>query len=107
MGLLKQGKFHFLAALRESLTAFLKAKVKGILSGYLQGERLGEEPSSLAECMRGMEFEAWLDMLTEVFDRMLHCQSAVQVMIIISLCQYTQYGDYLVIDDDCLWWYIM
>ena len=79
MGLLKQGKLHFLAALRESLTAFLKAKVKGILSGYLQGERLGEEPSSLAECMRGMEFEAWLDMLAEVFDRMLQCQNAVQV----------------------------
>ena len=86
MGLLKQGKFHFLAALRESLTGFLKAKVKGILSGYLQSEvqseRLREEPSSLAECMRGMEFAAWLDMLKEVFDRMLQCQDAVQVQAI-------------------------
>lgn len=83
LGLLRQGKFHFLAALRESLLSFLKAKVKGIVSGYLQGETLGEEPASLAECMRGMQFEAWLEMLKEVFDRMLQCQSAVQVLYIV------------------------
>ena len=80
LGLLRQGKFHFLAALRENLLSFLKAKVKGIVSGYLQGKTSSEEePASLAECMRGMEFDAWLDMLSEVFDRMLQCQSAVQV----------------------------
>ena len=81
MGLLRQGKFHFLAALRKNLIDFLKAKVKGIVSGYLQGEDNGEEPPSIADFMREMNFEAWLDMLVEVFDRMLHCQSAVHVSI--------------------------
>ena len=49
------------------------------MSGYLQSQNLEQETSSLAECMRGMEFEGWLDMLTEVFARMLQCQNAVQV----------------------------
>ena len=79
MGLLRQGKFHFLTALRENLISFLKAKVKGIITGYLQVEEVGEEPSSLADCMRSMDFEAWTALLAEVFERMLHCQSAVQV----------------------------
>ena len=79
LGLLRQGKCHFLAALRQSLLSFLKAKVKGVVSGYLQGEGLAEENSSLAECMRSMKFEDWLVMLTEVFHRMLQCQNAVQV----------------------------
>ncbi len=81
MGLLRQGKLHFLAALRESLLAFLKAKVKGIISGYLQMEQSGEEPPSIAECMRTMTFQAWMELLSEVFDRMLHCQRAVQVCV--------------------------
>ena len=85
LGLLRQGKFHFMAALRQSLLSFLKAKVKGVVSGYLQGEGFAEENSSLAECMRGMEFHAWLAMLTEVLARMLQCQSAVQVRIISGL----------------------
>lgn len=79
-GLLRQGKFHFLTALRESLVSFLKAKMKSILQGYLHGERWSEEELlSVAECMRGMDFQEWLLMLTEVFDRMLQCQRAVQV----------------------------
>lgn len=82
MGLLRQGKFHFLAALRENILIYLKAKVKGILTAYLQEDVLGEEPPSLADYMRGMAYEAWMAMLNEVFDRMLQCQNAVQVMYV-------------------------
>ena len=82
LGLLRQDKLHFLPALREALLVFLKAKVKGVITGYLQqevGRGQGEEPPSLADCMRTMQFQDWMDFLTEVCSRLLHFQKAIKV----------------------------
>ena len=81
-GLLRQGKLHFLAALREKLQGFLKERVKETVSAYLQvpcAEGDGEDPPSLADRMRGLEFEAWLAMLGHIFDEVLLHLKAVQV----------------------------
>ena len=90
LGLLRQGKLHFLPALRQALLIFLKEKIKGIVAGYLQeeeeeeGKGVMEEPPSLADIMRGMSFEAWLAMLSELFERVLHFQKAIKVEAVIS-----------------------
>ncbi len=83
LGLLRQGKLHFLPALREALLVFLRAKIKGILAGYLQqevGGASGVEPPSLADCMRSMNFQDWLELLQELFTRVLHLQKAIKVI---------------------------
>ena len=91
-GLLRQGKLHFLTALREKLQSFLKEKVKETVSSYLKVpciEGDGEEPPSLADQMRGLEFELWLAMMGHIFDTVLLHLKAVQVSILEFLKEFT------------------
>ena len=81
-GLLRQGKLHFLTALRERLQGFLKEKVKETVSTYLQvpcAEGDADDAPSLADQMRRLEFVAWLAMMEHIFDRVLLYLKAVQV----------------------------
>ena len=81
-GLLRQGKLHFLTALREKLHSFLKERVKEVVSDYVHvpcSEGDAEETPSLANQMRRLEFEAWLAMMEHIFDRVLLYLKAVQV----------------------------
>lgn len=79
-GLLRQGKYHFLTALRADLLSFLKTQIKDILTSHLQvTPEQGEEPPSLADCMRGMEFSPWLDLLSHLFAAMIIQFKAIKV----------------------------
>ena len=81
-GLLRQGKLHFLTALREKLQGFLKEKVKEVVSNYVQvpcSEGDADDAPSLADQMRGLEFEPWLAMMEHIFDKVLLYLKAVQV----------------------------
>ena len=83
-GLLRQGKLHFLTALREKLQSFLKEKTKETVSSYMclrvpctEGD--ADEAPSLADRMRGLEFVPWLAMMEHVFDKVTLYLKAVQV----------------------------
>ena len=81
-GLLRQGKLHFLTALREKLQSFLREKVKETVSSYIHlpcSEGDTDEAPSLANQMRGLEFEAWLTMMEHIFDQVLLYLKAIQV----------------------------
>lgn len=85
-GLLRQGKYHFLTALREELLSFLKTQIKDVLTTHLKvTSDSGEDPPSLADCMRGMEFTPWLDLLSHVFASMLTQLKAVKVNTLLVL----------------------
>ena len=79
-GLLRQGKLHFLTALRERLQTLVKETVSSYLKvPCVEGD--GEEPPSLADRMRGLEFEPWLAMMGHIFDTVLLHLKAVQVRL--------------------------
>jgi hypothetical protein len=91
-GLLMQGKLHFLTALREGILTRLKTFVKETVKTYLhipEVEGEGVDSPSLADCMRGMEFEAWLAMMEHLFASLLNHLKTVQscVKVIASVCE--------------------
>ena len=86
-GLLRQGKYHFLTALREDLLSFLKVQVRYLLITHLKvTSDPGDDTPSLADCMRGMEFTPWLDLLSHVFASMVTQLKAVKVSSTLSEC---------------------
>jgi hypothetical protein len=91
-GLLMQSKLHFLAALREGILTHLKSLVKETIKTYLhipEVEGEGMDSPSLADCMRSMEFDAWLGMLEHLFSALLDHLKTVQscVKVIASVCE--------------------
>ena len=79
-GLLRQGKVHFVTALREKLLLFLKTQVKDIVHGYLNlPSDLGDEATSLSQTIKELNFDHWMTLLTHVFDRLIVHLRAVHV----------------------------
>ena len=79
-GLLRQGKVHFVTALREKLLLFLKTQVKDIVHGYLNlPSDPGDEATPLSQTIKELNFDPWLTLLTHVFDCLIIHLRAVQV----------------------------
>lgn len=73
-GLLRQGKFGFVATLREGLLGPLKLKAREIVRTCLTNQMSGtsgEEPTSFAVQIRALSCSSWLALMNNIFNAML------------------------------------
>ncbi|XP_078674296.1 vacuolar protein sorting-associated protein 54-like isoform X2 [Branchiostoma floridae x Branchiostoma belcheri] len=80
-GLLRQHRFEFLEMMREEAATAIKAGIKQTVAEYVsQIDTIDNESvGSLADQMRMLNFQQWLEMLGEVFSKLLLLVSRVKM----------------------------
>ncbi|XP_066279264.1 vacuolar protein sorting-associated protein 54-like isoform X1 [Branchiostoma lanceolatum] len=80
-GLLRQHRFGFLEVMREEAATAIKAGIKQTVAEYVsQVDTIDNESvGSLADQMRMLNFQQWLEMLGEVFTKLLLLVSRVKM----------------------------
>ncbi|XP_048586401.1 vacuolar protein sorting-associated protein 54 [Nematostella vectensis] len=80
-GLLHKHKFQFIHLYREEAFSTIKSTIKQTVQGFvMRNSEPDEESPRLAEAMRGLDFEQWMDMLQNVFDAALQVLRRMKVL---------------------------
>ncbi|KAK3733355.1 hypothetical protein QZH41_013684 [Actinostola sp. cb2023] len=80
-GLLRKHKFHFIHLYRDEAYSTIKSTIKQTVHGALADQADNEEENqSIAEIMRGLDYEQWLQILQRVFNASLEILKRIKIL---------------------------